>query len=229
MTDLIEQQLRQLPSRPGVYIMKDAQGKILYVGKALNLANRVRSYFGNDNGLTPKTQRLVSHIHELEFIVTNSEQEALILESTLIKRYQPPYNISLKDDKSFPYLKINLDEDWPRIQITRGSHDSQAHYFGPFASAHSIRETVKLVQRLFPFRSCDKEITGRETRPCLQYHIGRCLSPCTGRVTKEEYADIVRQVIDFLEGKQEVVAKEVKARMRKAAAELNFEKATFLR
>jgi len=225
----VTEQLRGLPSRPGVYLFKDARGNILYVGKAVNLKHRVGSYFGAGQKLAPKIGRMVSRIADLEYFVTASEQEALILELNLIKRHHPRYNVRLKDDKTFPYLKIDLGEDWPRVHITRRLEENGGRYFGPFASARSIRRTLKLIKGIFPFRSCSKPITGSDDRPCLEYHIGNCLAPCIGAVSRREYAEVVRQVILFLEGKQERVVKKLKAQMEQAAEDMDFEKAARLR
>lgn len=227
--NLITEQLSRLPTNPGVYLMKDAEGNILYIGKAANLHHRVRSYFGAGQKLSPKLQRMVSRVNDLDFFVTNSEQEALILELNLIKRYHPRYNVRLKDDKTFPYLKIDLSEDWPKVHITRRLEEDGGRYFGPFASAKSVRQTLKLIKGIFPFRSCSKAITGTELRPCLEYHIRHCLGPCIGSVSKQEYAEVIKQVILFLEGKQEKVIQELEGKMRQAAEALDFEKAALLR
>jgi excinuclease ABC subunit C len=225
----ITEQIKGLPSSPGVYLFKDARGNILYVGKAVNLKHRVVSYFGGGQKLTPKLGRMVSKIADLEYFVTASEQEALILELNLIKRHRPRYNVRLKDDKTFPYLKIDLAEDWPRVHITRRLEANGGRYFGPFASARSIRQTLKLLKGIFPFRSCSKPITGTDARPCLEYHIGNCLAPCIGAVSRQEYAEVIRQVILFLEGKQERVVKELKGQMERASEAMDFEKAARLR
>jgi excinuclease ABC subunit C len=227
--NLIAEQLRQLPTSPGVYLMKDAEGNILYVGKAAELRHRVKSYFGTTQKLPPKLKRLVARVNDIEFFVTSSEQEALILELNLIKRHHPPYNVRLKDDKTFPYLKINLDEDWPRVYVTRRLEEDGGRYFGPFASAKSVRQTLKVIKGIFPFRSCSKTITGTASKPCLEYHIHNCLGPCIGAVGKEEYADVIKHVILFLEGKQETVVRKLKSKMEKAAETLDFEKAALLR
>ena len=225
----IAEQLRGLPASPGVYLMKDAEGNILYVGKAANLRHRVGSYFGAGQKLTPKLQRMVSKVNDLDYFVTSSEQEALILELNLIKRHHPRYNVRLKDDKTFPYLKIDASEDWPRVHITRRLEEDGGRYFGPFASARSVRQTLKLIKGIFPFRSCSKSITGTAPRPCLEYHIGHCLAPCIGAASREEYAEVIKQVILFLEGKQERVVQQLKSKMAKAAEGLDFEMAARLR
>jgi len=223
------QQLKTLPAKPGVYLFKDKEGKVIYVGKAANLNSRVRSYFGAPSSLTSKMQRLVAMIQDFEFVVTNSEQEALILECNLVKKYVPRYNVRLKDSKTFPYLKINLNEDWPGVYITRRIQKDGARYFGPFASAGSVRKTLRLIKKVFPFRSCSKRIDGKDKRPCLNYYIHRCLGPCIGAVEKQEYREVINQVILFLQGKQELVLRELNARMKAAAQQLQFEKAALLR
>jgi len=225
----IAEQIRGLPNSPGVYLMKDAEGNILYVGKAANLRHRVSSYFGAGQKPMPKLQRMVSKVNDLDYFVTASEQEALVLELNLIKRHHPRYNVRLKDDKTFPYLKIDLNEDWPRVYITRRLEEDKGRYFGPFASAKSVRQTLKLIKGIFPFRSCSKPITGTDPRPCLEYHIGRCLAPCIGAVSREEYAEVIKQVILFLEGKQERVVHELESKMTKAAEALDFERAAMFR
>ena len=202
---------------------------MLYVGKAANLSNRVRSYFMEHRNLPQKIQRLMSNVSDIDFIVTNSEQEALILECSLIKRHRPRYNVRLKDDKTFPYLKINVTEDWPSVYITRRFQKDRARYFGPFASAGSIRKTLRLIKKIFPFRSCTKTITGRDKKPCLEYYIHRCFAPCTGAVTSEEYHEMINQVIQFLEGKQELVLRQLNQKMMDASHYLQFEKAALLR
>jgi len=229
VSNLIAEQLKQLPNSPGVYLLKDAAGNILYVGKAANLHHRVRSYFGAGQKLSPKLQRMVARVSELDFFVTSSEQEALILELNLIKRHHPRYNVRLKDDKTFPYLKIDLGEDWPRVHITRRLEEDGGRYFGPFASAKSVRQTLKVIKGIFPFRSCSRTITGTDSRACLDYDIHHCLAPCIGVASQEEYAEVIKQVILFLEGKQELVVKELESKMNRVAEALNFEQAALLR
>ena len=225
----LEAKLSALPARPGVYLFKDGEGKVIYVGKAANLRSRVRSYFGAPSNLPSKIQRLVPTIQDLEFVITNSEQEALILECDTIKRYAPKFNASLKDNKTFPYLKIDIREDWPGVYITRRVQKDGARYFGPFASAGSVRKTLRLVKKIFPYRSCSKRIDGKDRRPCLDYHIHQCLGPCIGAVEKGEYREVINQVILFLQGKQELILHELDAKMKAAAQQLQFEKAALLR
>ena len=225
----LEAKLRALPARPGVYLFKDKEGKVIYVGKAANLRSRVRSYFGAPSNLPSKIQRLVPTIQDLDFVITRSEQEALILECDTIKRYSPKFNASLKDNKTFPYLKIDIREDWPGVYITRRVQKDGARYFGPFASPGSVRKTLRLIKKIFPYRSCNKRIDGKDKRPCLDYHIHQCLGPCIGAVDKEEYREVINRVILFLQGKQELILRELDAKMKAAAQQLQFEKAALLR
>ena len=217
------------PERPGVYLMKNAKGAIIYVGKAVALRNRLRSYFGSPAGLDRKTRRMVSELADFEFIVTDTEAEALILENTLIKRHRPYFNVRLKDDKTYPYLKVDLSEEFPRVYITRGVHQDGARYFGPFASAGSVRQSMDLVKKLFPYRSCTKKITGTDPRPCLEYYIHRCVGPCAGLADRQEYAAVIKQVILFLEGNTEKVTGQLREQMDAAADALEFERAAVLR
>ncbi len=228
-SNLIEEQLNRLPHSPGVYLLRDAEGTILYVGKAASLHHRVRSYFGAGQKLSLKLQRMVARIADIDFYVTGSEQEALILELNLIKRHHPRYNVRLKDDKTFPYLKINTREDWPRVYITRRLEQDGGRYFGPFASAKSVRQTLKMIKGIFPFRSCSKPITGTDSRACLEYHLGRCLAPCLGAVSRQEYAEVIKEVVLFLEGKQEKIVRALQSKMKKASEALDFEKAALYR
>ncbi|MDP2950247.1 MAG: excinuclease ABC subunit UvrC [Chloroflexota bacterium] len=228
--DSLQAQLKALPSRAGVYIMRNGAGDVIYVGKAANLRSRVRSYFGSPHSFEPKTRRLVEQIADFEFIVTDSAQEALILEATLVKRHQPFFNVRLKDDKHYPYLKIDLADPWPRVEITRRAQlDGGSRYFGPYASASSVRRTLDLVKKLFPWRSCTKAITGSDPRPCLDYYIHRCIAPCSGYCTKEEYDSVIRQVILFLEGRADKVIRELRQKMEEAAEGWEFERAAVLR
>jgi excinuclease ABC subunit C len=222
-------QLKALPARPGVYIMRDDKGAVIYVGKAASLRNRVRSYFGSPWGMEPKTRKLVENIADFEHIVTNSAQEALVLEATLVKRHQPYFNIRLKDDKHYPYLKIDLTDEFPRVTITRRVEKDGGRYFGPYASAGSIRMTMDLIKRLFPYRSCTKVITGTDPRPCLEYYIHRCVAPCTAYSSKEEYDEVIQQVIKFLEGKTDEVIDELTGRMERAAETYDYERAALFR
>ena len=228
-TPLIEHRLQSAPEKPGVYLMKDAQDNVIYVGKALVLRNRLRSYFGSPSGHAPKIRRLVPQIADFEFIVTDTESEALILENTLIKKYKPRYNARLKDDKTYPFLKIDLSEEFPRVYITRQVAKDGARYFGPFASAGSVRHTMDLIKKLFPYRSCTKTITGTDPRPCLEYFIHRCVAPCSGYASKDEYSDVIKQVIMFMEGNTDVVTRGLRDSMTQASEKLEYERAGVLR
>jgi len=221
----LNQRLSSLPTKPGIYLMQDAEGHVIYVGKAINLRNRVRSYFHASTGQTPKVRRLVEHIADFEFIVTGSELEALILECNLIKRYRPRYNVRLKDDKRYPYIKISLQDDFPRIYTVRRMQNDGARYFGPYTSSKAVRQTMELLRKLFPYLTCKREITGQDKRPCLYYYIGRCAGPCIGAILREEYRALIEQVILFLEGKQERIVSDLRQKMREAAEALDFERA----
>ena len=228
-TRKFSQRLSAVPTRPGVYLMKDAQARVLYVGKAAVLRNRVRSYFQKSAGLPPKIRRMVKLVDDFEFIVTESEQEAFLLESNLIKRHKPHFNARLKDDKSYPFIKIDTTEDFPQVYITRKVREDGSRYFGPYASAGSVRRTLSLLKKLFPYRSCTKTITGTDERPCLDYHIHRCVGPCIGVVDKAGYAEVIDQVILFMEGRTDRVTKSIKRHMSQAADGLEFERAAALR
>ncbi|MEP7216496.1 MAG: excinuclease ABC subunit UvrC [Anaerolineaceae bacterium] len=229
ISEKIRKQLAALPARPGVYIMRNARGEVIYVGKAAKLKDRVRSYFGSARGMEPKTVALRGHIEDFEYIVVGNAGEALILEATLIKRHQPFFNIRLKDDKRYPYLKVDVQNPWPRVYITRRIEKDGARYFGPYASAGSVRHTLDLTKKLFPWRSCTKEITGRDARPCLDYFIKRCIAPCTAFCTKEEYDEVIQQVLLFLEGKSDDVLRRLKQQMEDASERMEFERAAMLR
>ena len=218
-------QVALLPDKPGVYLMRDQAGKIIYVGKAVNLKNRVRSYF-QQRGLSAKTEALVARIASFETIVTATEMEALILECNLIKKHRPRYNISLRDDKTYPFIKVTLNEAFPRVYATRRLEKDGAKYYGPYASAGAMHETIALLKKLFPLRSCRSM---EAQRPCLEYHIKRCLAPCAGLVDQESYLAMVRTVCLFLEGRSADVEKDLKRRMLAASEELKFELAGRLR
>ena len=218
-------QVALLPEKPGVYLMRDAAGKIIYVGKAVNLKNRVRSYF-QQRGLSPKTEALVARIVTFETIVTASEMEALILECNLIKKHRPRYNISLRDDKSYPFVKVTWNEEYPRVYATRRVEKDGAKYYGPYASAGAMHETLALLKRLFPLRSC-RSMDAR--RPCLEFHINRCMAPCAGLVDAATYREMVKTVCLFLEGRSADVEKDLKRRMLAASDEMKFELAGRLR
>lgn len=226
MNDEIKEKLTLLPDKPGCYLMKDQQGRIIYVGKAVNLKNRVRSYFQNSAHHSPKVKSLVAHIETFETILTSSEIEALILECNLIKKHRPKYNISLRDDKTYPYIKVTLGEAYPRVLSTRRVVKDQARYFGPFTNAGAMHETLKLLKKMFPLRTCKNM---NVPRPCLQFYIKRCLAPCTGEVPQEEYGAMIRSICLFLEGRSDEVVKQLEEEMLEAAEALEFERAARLR
>ena len=225
----IADRLRATPTGPGVYLMRSEAGEVLYVGKAANLRSRLRSYFGSPVNLEPKVRKMVVRIADFEYVVTETESEALILENNFIKRHRPQYNARLKDDKTYPFIKIDLNEDYPQVYFTRRVLSDGARYFGPFASAGSVRTTMSLLKKLFPYRSCTKTITGTDPRPCLEYFIHRCAGPCIGAISKEEYNEVIRQVIFFMEGKTERVLRDLKGKMEAASEALEFERAALLR
>ena len=225
MTDLVAEKLKLLPESPGVYLMKDARGKIIYVGKAIVLKNRVRQYFQSSRNQAPKVRAMVSHVADFETIMTANEVESLILEANLIKKHRPRYNIRLKDDKSYPYVKVTVQEEYPRVFITRRVLRDGARYFGPYTNVTALRDSLKLLKRLFPLRTCRT----MPDRPCLEYHIKRCLAPCVGKVTEEDYRAMIRAVLLFLEGRTDDVERELEHRMNLAAEAYHFETAARLR
>jgi excinuclease ABC subunit C len=225
----LKEQLSSIPAKPGVYLMKDENGKVIYVGKAVNLRNRVRSYFHASANRSPKTHYLRQDIAYLDFIVTASELEALILECNLIKKYQPRYNVRLKDDKRYPYIKITWQEPYPRIYTVRQMQNDGAKYYGPFTATWAVSQTLDLLRKIFPYLTCKREITGQDKRACLYYHIGRCPGPCIGAVSQEEYRALVSQICRFLEGKSEEIIGDLRAQMMAASERLEFERATTLR
>lgn len=222
----IRKALAVLPDKPGVYLMHDKEGKVIYVGKAVVLKNRVRSYFRNLASHTPKVKAMVAKIADIETIVTSSEVEALILECNLIKKYRPRYNIMLKDDKTYPYLKVTVNEEFPRLYVTRRQLRDGARYYGPYADAGAMHATVKLLRSMFPMRTCRKMNT---ERPCLNYHIKRCLAPCAGLVSREEYGSMIKAVCMVLDGRTAELERDLKKRMQVAAENYAFEEAARLR
>jgi len=228
LTDL-QSKLRHVPDQPGVYLFKDTTGEILYIGKAASLANRVRSYFLKGGDHSPKTTLLVSQITDLEIIVTRSELEALILESNLIKRHRPKLNIVLRDDKQYPYLRLPIKEDFPRLSIVRRVQKDGALYYGPYTPAGALRETLKVIKKVFPLATCTIEIDGTAERACIEFEIKRCMAPCTGNQSKEDYQKIVTQVRQFLEGRDRELLDDLHAQMAAAADREEFEEAARLR
>lgn len=223
----LQKKLDNLPTNPGVYLMKNDQGEIIYVGKAVNLRNRVRSYFRELKPDQAKTKALVRHIADLEYILADNELEALVLECNLIKKYRPKYNISLKDDKTYPYLKIT-NEDYPQVLITRKVLRDGARYFGPYPSVNELRNSLEMIRKIFPFRSCRQRVFTND-RPCLNAHINMCYAPCIGRISKEDYNAMIDQIALFFEGKQDGLVKRLKQEMEQAAENLEFEQAARLR
>ena len=226
-----EEELKKLPKEPGVYIMRDDKDVILYVGKAVNLHNRVRSYFRENIGRGPAIDKMVTLIARFEYIVTDSELEALVLENNLIKEYSPKYNTLLKDDKTYPYIKVTVGEDFPRILFSRTMKKDKSKYFGPYSSAAAVKDTIELLNKLYCLRTCNRTLPrdmGLE-RPCLNYHIKQCLAPCQGYVDKEHYREQVNQALDFLNGNYNTILKDLEGKMKAAAEALDFEAAAGFR
>lgn len=223
----IEEELKKLPGKPGVYIMRDEADTILYVGKAINLHNRVRSYFREKIGRGPAIDKMVSLIHHFEYIVTDSELEALVLENNLIKEYSPKYNTLLKDDKTYPYIKVTMGEEFPRILFSRVMKKDKSRYFGPFTAQAAVHETIDLLNKLFGLRTCTRNLPkdiGKD-RPCLNYHIKQCSAPCQGYISKEEYNQRINQAVDFLSGNYGLILKDLEQKMKAASEEMEFEEA----
>lgn len=223
----LQTKLENLPTNPGVYLMKNDKGEIIYVGKAINLRNRVRSYFRELKPEQAKTKALVKHIVDLEYILADNELEALVLECNLIKKYRPKYNINLKDDKTYPFLKITR-EDYPQVLVTRKVAKDGARYFGPYPSVNELRNSLEMIRKIFPFRSCKQKVFTND-RPCLNAHIKMCYAPCIGRISKEDYNAMIEQIALFFEGKQEGLVKRLRQEMEQAAENLEFEQAARLR
>ncbi len=221
--------LATLPAKPGCYLMKDSVGKVIYVGKAVNLRNRVRSYFHADSGRDAKTRRLVSEIADIEWIVVGSELEALILEMNLIKQHRPKYNIKLKDDKRYPYIKVHWADPFPKVTVTRQMVNDGSRYFGPYTSVWAVHQTLEVLRRIFPYLTCNREITGQDRRACLYYDIKLCAAPCIGAIDQERYRQMIADLMEFLSGRSEAILDRVRAEMEQAAEALQFEKAAVLR
>lgn len=227
MTFDFEEELKKLPGKPGVYIMRDAADTILYVGKAVNLHNRVRSYFRENIGRGPMIDKMVTLIARFEYIVTDSELEALVLENNLIKEHSPKYNTLLKDDKTYPYIKVTVGEDFPRILFSRQMKKDRSRYYGPYTSAASVKDTIELLNKLFCLRTCNRSLPrdiGKE-RPCLNYHIKQCMAPCQGYIDKEQYRQQLAQALEFLNGNYNKILRDLEEKMKAAAQELEFEEA----
>ena len=223
----IEEELKKLPSQPGVYLMHNAKDEIIYVGKAVNLKNRVRQYFQSSRNKTAKIERMVSHIARFEYIVTDSELEALVLECNLIKEHRPRYNTMLKDDKTYPYIKVTVQEEFPRVLFSRDMKKDKSRYFGPYTSAGAVKDTIELIHKLYRIRTCRRSLPkdiGKE-RPCLNYHIHPCSAPCQGYISKEEYGENVNEALDFLGGKYDLILNRLQEKMMAASDAMDFEKA----
>ena len=223
----IQEELKKLPGKPGVYIMHDEADAIIYVGKAISLKNRVRQYFQSSRNKGVKIEQMVTHITRFEYIVTDSELEALVLECNLIKEHRPKYNTMLMDDKEYPFIKVTVDEAFPRVMIARKMVKERAKYFGPYTSAGAVKDTIELIRKLYYIRSCNRKLPrdiGKE-RPCLNYHIHQCKAPCQGYVSQEEYGRSVEEVLQFLNGSYDLILKELEGKMQEASDNLEFEKA----
>lgn len=221
--------LATLPTKPGCYIYRNAEGTIIYIGKAINIKNRVRSYFHADNSHDNKTRRLVRDIADIEWIVVGSELEALILEMNLIKKHRPKYNIRLKDDKRYPYIKIHWNEPFPKVTVTRQMEEDGSRYFGPYTSAWAVYQTLEVLRKIFPYLTCDREITGKDPRACLYYDIKLCTAPCIGAISQQGYRQMISDLMEFLSGHSEGIIERLQVEMQKASDEMRFEKAAALR
>ncbi len=228
-SERIQNQVESLPHKPGVYLMRDVNEDVIYIGKTIDLRDRVRSYLHTSAQEHPKTRALVGEIDNLEFIVTDSELEALILEANLIKKHRPRYNVRFKDDKRYPYIKITLSAPYPKVTITRRIEQDGSRYFGPYTSSSAVHETLDLLRKSFPYVTCNRDITGEDERPCLYYEIKRCLGPCIGAVSKAEYRTMIDNLVRFLEGRGEQVIADLEERMRDAADSWDYEQAASLR
>ena len=223
----IEEELKKLPSKPGVYLMHDETDAIIYVGKAVSLKNRVRQYFQSSRNKGPKIEQMVTHIRRFEYIITDSELEALVLECNLIKEHRPKYNTMLMDDKTYPYIKVTVNEDFPRVLFSRQLKKDKAKYYGPYTSAGAVKDTIELIHKLYQIRTCSRSLPrdiGKE-RPCLNYHIKQCAAPCQGYISKEQYAENVAKVLEFLNGNYGPLLKELEEKMKAASDAMEFEKA----
>ncbi len=229
ISENLQRILATLPAKPGCYLMKNAEGKIIYVGKAISLKNRVRSYFHADSRHDAKTRRLVGEIADIEWIVVGSELEALILEMNLIKKHRPKYNVRLKDDKRYPYIKVHWGDPFPKVTVTRQMVNDGSRYFGPYTSAWAVYQTLDVLRKIFPYLTCDREITGQDKRACLYYDIKLCSAPCIGAITQAGYRQMISDLMGFLEGHSEEVLTRLQREMEQAAEELRFEKAAALR
>src|SRR5690242_20411574 len=226
MAKRLEEQLRTLPTKPGVYLFRDRKGEVLYIGKAKSLRSRVRSYFQESLDSRAAVRQLPGRVEDIEVIVTSNQVEALHLEQNLVNRFRPPFNVRLRDDKSFPYIAVTVEDEYPRVMFTRERHRRGVVYFGPYANAKKVRETLDVLNRVFKFRPCEGPKPGRHSGiPCLDYHIDRCLAPCVGYVSEAEYGAVIDGVIGFLSGDTKTIVRELETQMQEAAAEERFEDA----
>ena len=222
-----QEELKKLPNCPGVYIMRDEKDNIIYVGKAVNLHSRVRSYFRKNIGRGPQIDKMVTLISRFEYIITDSELEALVLENNLIKEHSPKYNTLLKDDKTYPYIKVTMGESYPRVLFSRQMKKDRSKYFGPYTGAAAVKDTIDLINKLYQLRTCSKNLPKEcgNDRACLNYHIKQCLAPCQGNITQEEYHERVKKALDFLNGSYQDTLKELEQKMQQASESLEFEEA----
>jgi len=229
ISDELQRILDTLPTKPGCYLMKNKSGTIIYVGKAVNLRHRVRSYFHENDGQHPRTKQLVSNIATIEWIVVDSELEALILEMNLIKKHRPIYNIRLKDDKRYPYIKVHWQDDFPKLTVTRRMVNDGSRYFGPYTSVWAVHQTLDVLRKIFPYLTCDREITGKDKRACLYFDIKLCTAPCIGMINKQDYRNMINDLCQFLDGRTEKIVSRLEEEMTNAAEKMAFEKAATIR
>ncbi len=228
---MFAEKLKNLPHSPGVYLMYDDGDEIIYVGKAKNLKNRVTSYFQSGKGHTPKVAAMVASVQRFDYIITDTEFEALVLECNLIKKHRPKYNILLKDDKAYPFIKVTINEDYPRLILARKVENDGARYFGPYLSSFVVRETIDVVKKIFAVRSCNKNLPRDvgKSRPCLNYHINQCTAPCDNKISQQEYKAVFSEILSFIEGNHTDIIKSLKEQMNEASQRLEFERAAKLR
>ncbi len=229
ISEHIQDILKSVPQEPGCYLMKNDQGKVIYVGKAINLRHRVRSYFHASAGKNPRTSQLVNNIRDIEWIIVASELEALILEMNLIKEYQPYYNVQLKDDKRYPYIKIHWADPFPKVTVSRKVEKDGSRYYGPYINAWAVNQTLDLLRRIFPYLTCSRTITGEDQRACLYYDIQLCTAPCIGRINQEDYRNMIKELGAFLNGRTESIVSKLEVEMKQASSDMNYERAAQIR
>ena len=229
ISEHIQDILKSVPQEPGCYLMKNDQGKVIYVGKAINLRHRVRSYFHASAGKNPRTSQLVNNIRDIEWIIVASELEALILEMNLIKEYQPYYNVQLKDDKRYPYIKIHWADPFPKVTVTRKVEKDGSRYYGPYINTWAVNQTLDLLRRIFPYLTCSRTITGEDQRACLYYDIQLCTAPCIGRINQEDYRNMIKELGAFLNGRTESIVSKLESEMKQASSDMNYERAAQIR